>query len=92
MAASLFKLNQTRFHLMGLFYPTEKKGCDLLLRTKLDDIVPIEVGIGKKTKSQLTRAINKYDSAYGVLISNRYSSIRQHNDIIHIPSAIFGFL
>jgi len=92
VAASLFKLNQTRFHLMGLFYPTEKKGCDFLLRTKLDDIVPIEVGIGKKTKSQLTRAINKYNSEYGVLISNRYSSIRQHNEVIHIPLTIFGFL
>ena len=48
-------------------------------------MVPIEVGIGKKTKSQLTKSINKYDSEYGVLISNRYSTIQQHNNIIHIP-------
>lgn len=92
VAASLFKMQQTRFHLMGLFYPPEKKGPDFLLRTKLDDLVPVEVGIGKKTKSQLTRAINKYDSEYGVLISNRYSSIKQHNNIIHIPLVSFGFL
>ena len=92
VATSLFKLNQTRFHLMGLFYPPEKKGCDFLLRTKLDDMVPIEVGIGKKTKSQLTRAINKYDSKYGVLISNGYSNIQRHNNIIHIPLLSFGFL
>jgi len=92
VATSLFKMNQTRFQLMGLFYPPEKKGTDFLLRTKLDDMVPIEVGIGKKTKSQLTRAINKYGSDYGVLISNRYHSIQQHNDIIHIPLLSFGFL
>ncbi|MCL2687982.1 MAG: AAA family ATPase [Methanobrevibacter sp.] len=92
VAASLFKMQQKRFNLMGLFYPPEKGGCDFLLRTKLDDMVPVEVGIGRKTKSQLTRAINKYDSEYGVLISNRYSSIQQHNNIIHIPLLSFGFL
>lgn len=51
VASSLFKIQQTRFELMGLFYPPEKKGSDFLLRTKLDDIVPVEVGIGKKLKA-----------------------------------------
>ena len=92
VATALFKMNQKSYPFMGLFYPPEKKGCDFLLRTKLDDIVPVEVGIGKKTKSQLTRAINKYDSEYGVLISNRYNSIQQHNDIIYIPLTSFGFI
>jgi len=92
VASTLFKMNQTSYPFMGLFYPPEKKAPDFLLRTKLDDIVPIEVGIGKKTKSQLTRAINKYNSEYGILISNRFKSIRQHNDIIHIPLVSFGFL
>jgi len=92
VATSLFKMQQTRFNLMGLFYPPEKKGTDFLVRTKLDDIVPVEVGIGKKTKSQLTRAINKYDSEYGVLISNRYRSIQKHNNIIYIPLTSFGFI
>ncbi|KZX14647.1 ATP-binding protein [Methanobrevibacter curvatus] len=92
VAASLFKVKQTRYKFMGIFYPPEKKGCDFLLRTKLDDLVPIEVGIGKKTKSQLKRAINKYDCDYGVLISNRYSKIQRHDDIIHIPLLSFGFL
>ena len=92
VAASLFKMQQTKFKLMGLFYPPEKKGTDFLLRTKLDDMVPIEVGIGKKTKSQLTRAINKYDSKYGVLISNRYNNIQKHGNIVYIPLISFGFL
>jgi len=92
VASTLFKMNQMSYPFMGLFYPPEKKGVDFLLRTKLDDMVPIEVGIGKKTKSQLTRAINKYDCDYGVLISNRYSTIQRHNDIIYIPLPSFGFL
>ncbi|KZX10752.1 ATP-binding protein [Methanobrevibacter filiformis] len=92
VASSLHKMNQTIFKFMGLFYPIEKKGCDFLLRTKLDDIVPVEVGIGKKTKNQLTRAINNYDAKYGVLISNRHSTIQKHRDIIHIPLMTFGFL
>jgi len=92
VASSLFKMKQISFRMMGIFFPTEKKGCDFLIKTKLDDLVPIEVGVGKKTKSQLTRAINKYDADYGILISNRYSRLQYYDDIIHIPLVIFGFL
>ncbi|KZX13092.1 ATP-binding protein [Methanobrevibacter curvatus] len=92
VATALYKMTKTSFRGMGLFYPTEKKDCDFLLRTKLDDIVPVEVGIGKKTKSQLKIAINKYDCDYGVLISNRYNKIQKHDNIIHIPLLSFGFL
>ncbi|MDR3063721.1 MAG: AAA family ATPase [Methanobrevibacter sp.] len=92
VASKLYQMSKTSFPSMGVFYPTEKKGVDFLLRTKLDDIVPVEVGIGKKTKSQLTLAINNYNADYGVLISNRYSEIRKHKNIIHIPLTSFGFL
>ena len=92
VAASLFKMSKTTYPLMGLFYPPEKKGCDFLLQTKLDDIVPVEVGIGNKTKSQLVKAIIKYDCDYGVLISNRYNRIRKEKNIIHIPLLSFSFL
>ena len=63
-----------------------------MLRTKIDDLVPIEVGIGKKTKSQLRRAINNYDADYGILISNMYTRLHYYDDIIHIPLVTFGFL
>jgi len=35
---------------LDLFYDPDKKGVDFLLKC-VDDIIPIEVGIGKKTKS-----------------------------------------
>ena len=92
VASSLLKMNQRTFKLMGLFYPTEKGSTDFLLRTKLDDIVPIEVGIGRKTKSQVVKTIKKYDCKYGILISNRHYRIKQENNIIHIPLTSFGFL
>ena len=77
---------------MGLFYPLEKKSSDFLLRTKLEEIVPIEVGIGNKTKSQLVKTMNDYDSEYGILISNRYNTIKHYKNIIYIPLVSFGFL
>jgi len=92
VASSLFKMKKTAFRYMGLFYPSGKSSCDFLLRTKLEKVVPIEVGIGKKTKSQLVKAINEFDSEYGVLISNRYDRIKYHNNIIYIPLVSFGFL
>ncbi|MDR2624588.1 MAG: AAA family ATPase [Methanobrevibacter sp.] len=92
VASSLYKMLKTRFRLMGLFYPPEEKSVDFLIRTKLDDIVPIEVGFGKKTKSQLTKAIDKYNADYGILISNRYNRINKYNNIIYIPLMSFGFI
>jgi len=92
VASTLFKMNKTSFKFMGIFYPTEKKGTDFLIRTKLDEIVPIEVGIGRKTKSQIVKSINKYDSEFGILISNRHFAIRKENNIIHIPLTSFGFI
>jgi len=92
VASTLFKMSKTTFRFMGLFYPLGKKTCDFLLRTKSEDIVPIEVGIGNKTKSQLVKAMNQYLSEYGVLISNRYDTIKHHNNIINIPLVSFGFL
>ncbi|KZX15044.1 ATP-binding protein [Methanobrevibacter curvatus] len=92
VASSLYKIKQKSFRMMGIFFPTEKKGTDFVIKTKLDDLVPIEVGIGKKTKSQLKIAINKYECEYGILISNRFNSIQKHDNIIHIPLTTFGFL
>ena len=57
-----------------------------------DDIIPIEVGIGKKTKSQLTRARKNYGADYGILISNRTSSIEFRNNILYIPLISFALI
>lgn len=89
--SSIFKLNIISNKSLGLFYDPNKKGVDFLIKN-LDNIVPIEVGIGKKTKSQLTIAMNNYNSDYGILISNRTSNISLKEDIIYIPLLIYACL
>jgi predicted AAA+ superfamily ATPase len=92
VANGLYKMIKLDFHAMGLFYPPDKSSSDFIIRTKLDDMVPIEVGVGKKTKKQLLNDINKYDCKFGVLVSNKYNSIRKEDNIIHIPLMTFGFI
>lgn len=82
--SSIFKLNLISNRSLGLFYDPNKRGVDFLIKD-LDNIIPIEVGIGKKTKSQLTIAMNNYNSDYGILISNRTSIITFKDNIIYIP-------
>jgi len=92
VASAIFKLSQTRFPAVGLFYPSDNKGSDFIIKTKVDERVAIEVGIGKKTKSQLSYTMNEYDCERGILISNRYNRIKNHNDITYIPLMSFGFI
>ena len=92
VASSLYKMSKTDFPYLGLFYPPEKRSSDFIVRTKLDDLVPIEVGFGKKTKSQLIKDMNNYNCKYGILVSNRYERIKYENDIIYIPLVSFGFI
>lgn len=89
--SSLFKIKNTSKSSLGLFYDSEKKGVDFLIK-HYDKIIPIEVGIGKKTKSQIKRSINRYGCEYGILISNRTSQIKHEKNVINIPLMTFGYL
>ena len=91
LVSSLFKMKNERFNHIGLFYDSENKGVDVLIKD-IDRIIPIEMGIGKKTKSQLKIAINNYGSDYGILVSNRTSQVKYIDDIIYIPLNIFSYL
>lgn len=91
VASSLSRLSQESMSSVGLFYDANKKGVDFILK-HLDRIIPVEVGIGKKTKSQLTIAKNKYNADMGILISNRTSSIKFENDILYIPLLTFALM
>ena len=83
-------VNETNLSL-GLFYDPNKKGVDFLLKC-VDDVIPIEVDIGKKTKSQITIAMNKYNSKYGILISTRTDRIKYENNILYIPLVTFALM
>ena len=91
VAASLFKLSNETMKSLGVFYDGDKKGVDFVVK-HLDRTIPVEVGVGKKTKSQLTRAINKYNAEYGMLISNRTSQIKFVGNVIYIPLVTFAMM
>jgi predicted AAA+ superfamily ATPase len=91
VAASLLKLSKKTMQALGVFYDADRKGVDFVVK-HLDRTIPVEVGVGKKTKSQLTRAINKFDAEYGILISNRTSKITFERNVINIPLLTFALM
>ena len=91
VASSLSRLSYESMSSLGLFYDADKKGVDFVVK-HLDRIIPIEVGIGKKTKSQLTISKNKYGADLGILISNRTSEIKFENGILYIPLLTFALM
>lgn len=91
VATSLNRLSNETMQALGLFYDSNKKGVDFIVK-HLERTIPIEVGIGSKTKSQVIKAINKYDAEYGILISNRTNSIKFENDVIYIPISSFALM
>lgn len=56
----------------------------------MGEIIPVEVSIGKKGKGQIKKAITRYQSKHGVIISNT-EKITMKEGIIHIPITIFAF-
>ena len=91
VASSLYRLSYESMSSLGIFYDSNKKGVDFIVK-HLDRIIPVEVGIGKKTKSQLTIAKNSYGADYGILISNRTSNIKFENNILYIPLLTFALM
>lgn len=91
VASNLYYLTKEISSSIGLFYDSDKKGVDFIIKYE-DNVVPVEVGIGRKTKSQLTIALNKYNSTYGILVSNRTSCIKFENNILYIPLLTFALL
>ena len=76
---------------VGLFYDAEKRGVDFIIKLE-DKTIPLEVGIGDKTKSQLIRSMNKYNAQLGILVSNRTSRIKYENNILYIPVSTFALI
>lgn len=91
VASTLNRLANESFQSIGLFYDSNKKGVDFIVKN-LDEVIPIEVGVGKKTKSQLTRAKVRYGSDYGILVSNRTSNLEFKKGILYIPLLTFALI
>ncbi len=92
VASYFFRAKETSNMPLGIFYDPRKNGVDFLLQSSDEGIIPVEVGVGKKDKSQITKAINKYKSEYGIVISNKTSKIKKEGKVIFIPIITFSFI
>lgn len=93
VASNLFNLSYMQFTNFTIYYDANKKrNVDFLIQKDSENIIPIEVGRGKKKKLQIKHAINKYDCEYGVVVANNHSCIKKDDDVIYIPPKTFSFL
>ena len=93
VASSFFNLAIGGNRQLSLFYDdNEKRNVDFIIQEGFDNPIPIEVGIGKKNKKQIKNAMNRYDSDYGIVISNSTMSIEKDEDVIFISPRTFSFM
>ncbi len=93
VAASLYMMKEKTKRDFTIFYDSRKKcNVDFLINTIIGDIIPIEVGIGSKNKRQIKNAMRKYNSDYGIVISNKTQSIVKEDDVLFIPIKTFSLM
>ncbi len=93
VASYFLRMKETVGMPSGIFYDAEKGGVDFLLRGPVEEnIIPVEVGVGKKGETQIKNAIVKYGSKYGIVISTATEKIALKGDVIYIPITTFSFV
>jgi predicted AAA+ superfamily ATPase len=92
VAANFFRMKETRNIPLGISYAPERAGVDFLLHDINGDIIPVEVGIGNKNPGQVKGAIKRYNSEYGILISNATKKISLKDKVIYMPLTTFSFI
>jgi predicted AAA+ superfamily ATPase len=92
IATSLFKLMMYKKDGFNLYSDSRKGGVDFIIKSFDKKAVPIEVGIGKKNKRQITNAMRKYKSDYGIVVSNKTDHIVKDENVIFIPVQTFSLI
>lgn len=78
--------------IFNIFYDKTSGGPDFIIQKEFHQPIPIEVGIGKKNNRQVKKFMNKYDSPYAIIISNKTNKIEKNDDIIYVPPKTFSFI
>ncbi|MBU2576770.1 MAG: AAA family ATPase [Nanoarchaeota archaeon] len=92
MVASYFiRMKETVNQPTGIFYDSNDGGVDFLIQDSKENIIPVEVGYGKKDKGQIKRAIKKFSSKYGIVICD-CQKIKKEENVIYIPITTFSFI
>jgi predicted AAA+ superfamily ATPase len=92
VASSFFRLNKTISRPNGIFTPTQKGMADFIVTTFEGDRIAVEVGIGKKGKSQVKKTMNKYNCQNGVVVSSATNLIEKEDEIIFLPLTTFSLM
>ncbi len=93
IASNLFNLeNSNSAFDFNVYYDSQKGGVDFIVKKLFGNAIPIESGIGSKTRKQVKKAINRYDADYGIVVSNKTDVIEKEDDVIFIPPKTFSFL
>lgn len=93
VASSLFnaKNNENNFD-FDIFFELGKNTVDFLIKKEYANPIPIEVGLGTKNKRQIKKSMNKFNSDYGIIISNTTKTIQKDDDVIYIPIKTFSLM
>ena len=93
VASSLSYLSMEDESYFTLYYDPEIRGnVDFIIQKEFQKAIPIEVSMGKKTKKQISSAIERYNADYGIIISNTTNTIEKRDNIIYLPPKTFSFI
>ena len=92
VASTLFYLNEDENYFKLYYDPEDKSNVDFVIQGEFQKAIPIEVSMGKKKKRQIASAIERYNSDYGIIISNTTKTIVKKDNIIYLPPKTFSFL
>ena len=93
VASTFNNLKIKNNRIFNIYYDSTKKdNVDFLIQKGFEKPIPIEVGIGKKTKRQINNAIERYGSSHGIIISKTTQKIKKDENIIYLPLETFSFL
>lgn len=93
VASTLFYLSHEYGSYFKLYYdPETKDNVDFIIQREFQPPIPIEVSMGKKSKRQISSAIERYDAEWGIIISNTTNSIEKKDNVIYLPPRTFSFL
>ena len=96
VASSFFNLDNKNIVSYKIYYDdsnkNSEKNVDFIVQRGLENPIPIEVSCGNKNKSQIKRAINKYNSSHGIVIANNFRNVVKEDDVIYIPPELFSFI
>ncbi|SDA45603.1 ATP-binding protein [Methanobrevibacter millerae] len=97
VASSFHNLDNRSSISYKTYYDDSKKksssqNVDFIVQRGLEKPIPIEVSCGDKNQSQIKRAINRYNSPHGIIISNTTANIVKNDNVIYMPPEIFAFM